>query len=199
MRWTSRALSACARAVARGETSTVTSRVVASTSSRAWSADWARAHAATAAHAGARASAWNLSREFARATTTVEATRAQIDRGERWDIVRRARATLARDGATKGKRSGTYGLGDSIFKQRGEQKKSGGAGDGGRGKGASVMVENANVERDDVEGRSQSEGEDEMSAYDYTLPVRAYYVGSTIDVRALAKQMPAYRFLQHGI
>ena len=110
MRWTSRALSACARAVARGETSTLTSRVVASTSSRAWSADWARAHAATAAHAGARTSAWNLSREFARATTTAKATRAQIDRGERWDIVRRARATLARDGATKGKRSGTYGF-----------------------------------------------------------------------------------------
>ena len=201
MRWTSRALAACARAVVRGETSAVTSRVVTSTSSRAWSVDRGRVRASTATNAGGRASAWNLSREFAPATTTMETTRARIDRGERWKIARRARATLARDGATKGKRSGTYGLGDSIFKQRGEQKKSGGAGDGGRGSGASVVVGNANVERDDVEGRSRSEGEDEMSAYDYTLPVRAYYVGSTIDVRALAKQMPAYpkEFNREGV
>ena len=113
----------------------MTSRVVASTSSRAWSADWARAHAATAAHARARASAWNLSREFARATTTVEATRAQIDRGERWDIVRRARATLARDGATKGKRSGDARVGIPSLSNEASKRKAEVRGTVGEGKG----------------------------------------------------------------
>jgi len=109
----------------------------------------------------------------------------------------RAYATALADRGVKSKRAGTYGLGDSIFKR--DRDAEGGGRKGGSNAKAVVSAHEGEGD-DDVSERMKRAGEME-SAYDYMLPVRAYYVGSTIDVRALAKQLPAYpkEFNREGV
>ena len=110
-------------------------------------------------------------------------------------------ATLARDKPGKGKRQGTnYGMGDSILKRGGGDAR----GEPGRERSAVKGVMDAVGDENDVVADADDSGgvpAEGTSAYDYMLPVRAYYVGSTIDVRALAKQMPAYpkEFNREGV
>lgn len=116
------------------------------------------------------------------------------------------RAYSALVGREKGKRAGAYGMGDSILGKR----DGGKAQQGGRaGAGASPAESAAVREGDELSGDvsstavrdSNASSEATTSAYDYMLPVRAYYVGSTIDVRGLAKQLPAYpkEFNREGV
>jgi len=119
------------------------------------------------------------------------------------------RAYSALVGREKGKRAGAYGMGDSILGKRDGGKAQGGRTGGGTSSSAAVGEElTAILEGDDLSGDastavrdSNAASEATTSAYDYMLPVRAYYVGSTIDVRGLAKQLPAYpkEFNREGV
>jgi len=100
-------------------------------------------------------------------------------------------------------------MGDSILGKRDGGKAQGGRTGGGTSSSAAVGEElTAILEGDDLSGDastavrdSNAASEATTSAYDYMLPVRAYYVGSTIDVRGLAKQLPAYpkEFNREGV
>ncbi|CEF98343.1 Protein of unknown function DUF155 [Ostreococcus tauri] len=113
----------------------------------------------------------------------------------RWESASaRMYATALADRGVKGQRAGMYGMGASILKRDRDAD-----GVGRKGQKAVVSAsEEGSREAAAVDERSAGEM---ASAHDYMLPVRAYYVGSMIDVRALAKQLPAYpkEFNREGV
>lgn len=99
------------------------------------------------------------------------------------DVKYRGYSTIVGGGKTK--RATPYGMGDSLL-QRAESQ----------GKAAREARENnATSSSSGLRGDHGEEANVErvtLNAHDFMLPVRAYYVGSTIDVKAVAKQMSAY-------
>ena len=114
---------------------------------------------------------------------------ARGDDARAHDVYSSARAYSSLVGGGKIKRATPYGMGDSLL-QRAESKAK--AAREARENNAAAVSNALRSENDDGVDGSDDSSHAATNAYDFMLPVRAYYVGSTIDVKAVAKQMPAY-------